>query len=95
MAYKSSFSTLAWVFFERLVRSTKELLRKELKAYKLTYEKLQTILFEIETVTTTVTTTTVTTTVKTVTTVTTTVTTTTVTTTVQLLIFTMMKVKVV
>ena len=37
-------------FFERLVRSTKELLRKELKTYKLTYEQLQTILFEIETI---------------------------------------------
>ena len=37
-------------FFERLVRSTKELLRKELKTYKLTYEQLQTIVFEIETI---------------------------------------------
>ena len=51
MAYKSSISTLAWGFFERVVKSTKELLRKELKAYKLTYEQLQTILFEIETIT--------------------------------------------
>ena len=48
MTYKCSISTLAWVFFERLVRSTNELLRKELKTYKLTYEQLQTILFEIE-----------------------------------------------
>ena len=30
------------------MRRTKELLRKELKTYKLTYEQLQTILFEIE-----------------------------------------------
>ena len=30
-------------FFERLVRSTKELLREELKTCKLTYEQLQTI----------------------------------------------------
>ena len=37
--------------FERLVKSTKELLRKELKTYKLTYEQLQTILFEIDTIT--------------------------------------------
>ena len=48
MAYKSSISTLAIGFFERLVRCTKELLRKELKTYKLTYEQLQTILLEIE-----------------------------------------------
>ena len=32
------------------MKSTKELLRKELKTYKLTYEQLQTILFEIETI---------------------------------------------
>ena len=37
-------------FFERLVKSTKELLRKELKTYKLNYEQLQTILFEVETI---------------------------------------------
>ena len=35
-------------FFERLVRSVKELLRKELKCYRLSNEELQTVLFEIE-----------------------------------------------
>ena len=30
------------------MRNTKEFLRKELKTYKLTYEQLETILFEIE-----------------------------------------------
>ena len=35
-------------FFERLVRSVKELLRKELKNYKLSFEELQTVLLEIE-----------------------------------------------
>ena len=35
-------------FFERFVRSVKELLRKELKCYRLSYEELQTVLFEIE-----------------------------------------------
>ena len=35
-------------FFERLVRSVKELLSKELKCYRLSYEELQTVLFEIE-----------------------------------------------
>ena len=53
MAYKSSISTLAWFFFfffDRPVRSTKELLRKGLKTYKLTCEQLQSILFEIETI---------------------------------------------
>ena len=34
--------------FERLVKSVKELLRKELKCYRLSYEELQTVLFEIE-----------------------------------------------
>ena len=36
--------------FERLVKSPKELSRKKLKPYKVTYEQLQTILFEIETI---------------------------------------------
>ena len=35
-------------FFERLVRSVKELLRKELDKSKLDFEQLSTILFEIE-----------------------------------------------
>ena len=48
MAYKSTIATMAWVFFERFVKSMKELLRKELKAYRLTYNKLQTVLFEIK-----------------------------------------------
>ena len=34
-------------FYERLVRSVNELLRKELKCYRLSYEELQTVLFEI------------------------------------------------
>ena len=37
-------------FRERLVRSAKELLMNELKTYKLTYEQLQAIVFEIETI---------------------------------------------
>ena len=37
-------------FFERLVRSTKSLLRKQLQTQKLSYEELQTVLFEIETI---------------------------------------------
>lgn len=32
------------------MKSPKELSRKELKPYKVTYEQLQTILFEIETI---------------------------------------------
>ena len=48
MAYKSTIATMAWGFFERFVKSMKELLRKELKAYRLTYNKLQTVLFEIK-----------------------------------------------
>ena len=32
------------------MKSTKELSRKELKPYKVTYEQLQTISFEIETI---------------------------------------------
>ena len=35
-------------FFERLGRSVKELLRKELKCYRLPYEELQTVLLEME-----------------------------------------------
>ena len=35
-------------FFERLLRSTKILLRKELRNLKLSYEQLQTILLETE-----------------------------------------------
>ena len=35
-------------FFERLVRSTKELLKKELVNSRYTYEEIQTILYEIE-----------------------------------------------
>ena len=35
-------------FFERLVRSVRELLRKELKCYWLSYEELQTVLLETE-----------------------------------------------
>ena len=35
-------------FFEHLVRCVKESLRKELKCYRLSYEELQTVLFEIE-----------------------------------------------
>ena len=35
-------------FFEYLVRSVKELLRKELKCYRLLYEEFQTVIFEIE-----------------------------------------------
>ena len=34
-------------FFERMVRSTKTLLRKTLQTAKLTYEELQTILYEV------------------------------------------------
>ena len=37
-------------FFERLVRSTKILLRKELGNLKLNYEQLQTVLLETETI---------------------------------------------
>ena len=37
-------------FFERLVRSTKILLTKELRNMKLNYEQLQTVLLEIETI---------------------------------------------
>ena len=37
-------------FFERLVRSTKVLLRKELQNCKLNFEELQTILLEVETI---------------------------------------------
>ena len=35
-------------FFERIVRSTKTLLRKTLQTAKLTYEELQTVLYEVE-----------------------------------------------
>ena len=35
-------------FFERLVKSTKELLRTQLRNLRLNYEELQTILFEVE-----------------------------------------------
>ena len=35
-------------FFELLVRSDKQLLKKELKCYRLPYKELQTVLFEIE-----------------------------------------------
>ena len=35
-------------FFERLGRSVKELQRKELKCYRLSYEELQTVLLEME-----------------------------------------------
>ncbi|XP_057310554.1 uncharacterized protein LOC130648518 [Hydractinia symbiolongicarpus] len=35
-------------FFERLVRSTKELLRKHLRSTKLSFEEMQTVLYEIE-----------------------------------------------
>ena len=35
-------------FFERLVERTKELLRKDLETYRLTYDELQTILYETE-----------------------------------------------
>ena len=41
---------MAGEFFERLVRSTKILLRKELGNLKLSYEQLQTVLLEIETI---------------------------------------------
>ena len=37
-------------FFERLVRSTKSLPRKQQQTQKLSYEELQTVLFEIETI---------------------------------------------
>ena len=37
-------------FFERLVRSTKSLLRKQLQTQRVSYEELQTVLFEIETI---------------------------------------------
>ena len=37
-------------FFASLVKSTKELLRKELKTYRLTYNELQIVLYEIEAV---------------------------------------------
>ena len=36
------------VFFERMVRSTKMLLRKALQTAKLTYEELQTVLYDVE-----------------------------------------------
>ena len=36
--------------FERLVRSTKNLLRKELGNLKLNYDKLQTVVLEIKTI---------------------------------------------
>lgn len=35
-------------FFERLVRSAKELLRKDLRSTKLSFEEMQTVLYEIE-----------------------------------------------
>ena len=35
-------------FFEKIVRSTKTLLRKTLQTAKLTYEELQTVLYEVE-----------------------------------------------
>ena len=52
VTWHTNLSLASWhgFFFESLVKSTKELLRKELKAYKLPYEQLQTILFEIETI---------------------------------------------
>ena len=43
-----SLSPWHWVFFECLVKSTKDLLDKELKTYRLTYSKLQAVLYEIE-----------------------------------------------
>ena len=36
--------------FGRLIKSTKDLLRKELKTYKLHYAKLQTLSLEVETI---------------------------------------------
>ena len=35
-------------FFEKIVRSAKTLLRKTLQIAKLTYEELQTVLYEVE-----------------------------------------------
>ena len=35
-------------FFERLVRSVKEILKKNLRNYKITFDELQTILLEVE-----------------------------------------------
>ena len=35
-------------FFERLVRSVKEILKKNLRNYKITFDELQTILLELE-----------------------------------------------
>ena len=35
-------------FFQRLMRSVKELLKKDLRNYKITFDELQTILLEIE-----------------------------------------------
>ena len=48
MAFKFAASALAWRFFERLVRSVKDLLKKVLQKNKLNYEEMQTVLFEIE-----------------------------------------------
>ena len=39
---------MTWFFLERLVKSTKELLRKELKTYRLIYNEVQIVLYEIE-----------------------------------------------
>ena len=40
---------MTWLFFfKRLVESTKELFRKELETYRLTYNELQTVLYETE-----------------------------------------------
>ena len=41
---------MAWSIFERLVKSTKTLLRKQLEKNKLNYEELQTVLCEVETI---------------------------------------------
>jgi len=48
--WKSNLPLAPWHggFFERLVKSTKELLRKQLRNLRLNYEELQTILFEVE-----------------------------------------------
>ena len=37
-------------FFERLVRNTKTLLTKDLQNYKLSYDEMQTVLLEVETI---------------------------------------------
>ena len=46
--FNLAFAPCQWGFFERLMRSGKELLKKDLQNYKITFDELQTILLEAE-----------------------------------------------